>query len=331
MKALRLGIVGPGLAWQRLHAPVLSTMTKECVPVAFTGTRRGQDYAAKAYPQARWHDTIQALVADPEVDAVLVTTPIPLNAPSALIALEAGKPILIEKPLGRTAQEAGEVAALAARQQLPLVVLEQVVYSPWLPAASVEIERRMGTGASYQRVSHFMFDDGAHDCGGFGKTLWRKTADYPLGPLLDGGIHELAELAFLFGPPVQVRATARKWREGFGAFDLVDVELKHASGAHGTLSYSAALPSNGNGFTACSETGSLRLGKDFVWTPVAGPVETVTAPSRNSHEAMWLTALRHIRGDEKLLYTPSQAVADVRVMDAISRAILSGAWESVTP
>jgi len=45
---------------------------------------------------------------------------------------------------------------------------------------------------------------------GYGGTEWRKKADFPLGPLMDGGIHDIALLSGLFGPPRTLIARGKK-------------------------------------------------------------------------------------------------------------------------
>ena len=59
------------------------------------------------------HASYEALVADPEVDAVYVATPHPMHAANALLAIAAGKHVLVEKPFTLNAAEAAEVAAAA--------------------------------------------------------------------------------------------------------------------------------------------------------------------------------------------------------------------------
>ena len=64
-------------------------------------------------PPSYRHASYEALVADPDVDVVYVATPHPMHHGGALLALHAGKPVLVEKPLTMNAAEAEELVAFA--------------------------------------------------------------------------------------------------------------------------------------------------------------------------------------------------------------------------
>ena len=90
MDPIRLGIVGPGLIWENAHRPVLDAMVDRIVPVAFSATRdASRQKVARDYPHARYYSDYRELVAQPDLDAVLVMTPIALNYPVGMAALEA--------------------------------------------------------------------------------------------------------------------------------------------------------------------------------------------------------------------------------------------------
>ena len=85
---------------------------------------------AAAHGIPRSHGSYEDLVADPQVDVVYVATPHPQHAPNALLALEAGKHVLVEKPFTMDRAEA-EAIAEAARTR-GLVALE-AMWTRWLP------------------------------------------------------------------------------------------------------------------------------------------------------------------------------------------------------
>lgn len=118
-EAVRLGIIGanPGYGWgMRAHLPAIQSLPNvELVAVATAH----EDTAAAA--RDRWgapkaYSDFRALAADPEVELVDVCVRVPLHYDMVKAALEAGKHVFCEWPLGRTTAQAEELAALARRK-----------------------------------------------------------------------------------------------------------------------------------------------------------------------------------------------------------------------
>src|SRR5262249_55519292 len=85
--------------------------------------------AQNSYPHIKVVDDAAALIADPEVDAVAIATPIFTHYKLAKAALEAGKHVLVEKPLTPSVAEAEELAALAKAKGRALMVDHTFVYT----------------------------------------------------------------------------------------------------------------------------------------------------------------------------------------------------------
>ena len=114
MVPIRLGVIGAGLIWLRRHQPTLATLQDAFTPVAFADpSEQRRNQAAEAFPDAVIVSDYQELLALPQVDAVLVLTPIVLNAPVALAALQAGKDVIMEKPIARSVAEAAHLLTKA--------------------------------------------------------------------------------------------------------------------------------------------------------------------------------------------------------------------------
>ncbi len=88
--------------------------------------------AAKAYPQARTTADFEELLADPELDAVVIATPVVTHYELAKQALSAGKHVFVEKPQAQSSAEAEELAALAEEQGLVLMPGYLLLYHPAL-------------------------------------------------------------------------------------------------------------------------------------------------------------------------------------------------------
>jgi predicted dehydrogenase len=88
--------------------------------------------AAKVYPQARTTADFEELLADPELDAVVIATPVVTHYELAKQALSAGKHVFVEKPQAQSSAEAEELAALAEEQGLVLMPGYLLLYHPAL-------------------------------------------------------------------------------------------------------------------------------------------------------------------------------------------------------
>ena len=101
---IRWGIIGPGNIAKAFAGGVAHSRTGV---LAAIGTRDpGKAGLAESFPGARILDGYDALLSDPEVDAIYIATPHPSHAEWAIKAAEAGKHVLCEKPMGLTAFEA---------------------------------------------------------------------------------------------------------------------------------------------------------------------------------------------------------------------------------
>ena len=147
------------------------------------GERVARELGVTAYTDA------EALVDDPEVHAVLIVTPPPSHLPLVRMALDRGKPVLVEKPLTQTHAEAMELQALAQRSGVPLFLAQTLRYNPALLLARREL-RRLGAIRSItasQRLPH-------------ADLQWQNTdSTHPLGSILNTGVHLFDLVRWMFG------------------------------------------------------------------------------------------------------------------------------------
>jgi predicted dehydrogenase len=82
------------------------------------------------YPQARWATSFEEMLADPELDAVVIATPVPTHHELAKQALDAGKHVFVEKPPAMTGAEIDELVRLADERNLVLMPGHLLLYHP---------------------------------------------------------------------------------------------------------------------------------------------------------------------------------------------------------
>jgi len=126
---MSFAVVGYG-AWGRFHARCIADASDARL-VAIAAPSEANAAAANAdFPTARVYRSWEALLADPAIEAIAVATPNHLHAPIAVAALEAGKHVLLEKPMANTLADCDRIVAAAKRSKAQLSVGLQCRLSP---------------------------------------------------------------------------------------------------------------------------------------------------------------------------------------------------------
>lgn len=121
---VRLGIVGANVerGWARdAHLPALQRQSRFEISAVSARSQEKADAAAAHFGAARGHGDSMALVRDPDVDVVVVTVRVPEHRAIVLAALEAGKHVYCEWPLGRDVAEAQEMASAVRPGQFAVI------------------------------------------------------------------------------------------------------------------------------------------------------------------------------------------------------------------
>lgn len=111
---MRFGLIGFG-AWGKLHAEAIRKAPGAELAAIACASEASAQAARDAYPQARVDRDWRALVADPSLEAVDIVVPNHLHAEMAIAALDAGKDVLLEKPMASTIAECDEILAAVRR------------------------------------------------------------------------------------------------------------------------------------------------------------------------------------------------------------------------
>jgi predicted dehydrogenase len=206
--SLRWGILGTG----GIAASQTSDLNDNGFTVTAVGSRSQQSADAFA---SRWgiagaHPSYESLVADENVDAIYVSTPHPFHFENALLALNAGKHVLVEKPFVMNAAQAREVVELATEKNL--VVLE-AMWTRYLPHM-VRIRELLAQGALGELRT--LISDHSQN---LPKDPKHRINDPALGggALLDLGIYPVSFSFDVFGAPTRIHASATMTATGVDA------------------------------------------------------------------------------------------------------------------
>ncbi len=204
MSALGVGVIGAGLIGSRRAATAAEGPGSRLIAVSDIDPDRSARVAALygGRPVSDWRD----LISDPDVGAVVVSTFNSSLCPITIAALEAGKHVLCEKPLGRNSQEAEAMVAAASQSGRTLKVGFNLRFHPALRQA----RRLCAEGA----IGDLYFVRGIYGHGGRSgyDREWRGNAELAGGgELLDQGVH-LVDLARWFvGDLKYVHGCVMRW------------------------------------------------------------------------------------------------------------------------
>ena len=175
------------------------------------------------YPQARWADSFEEMLGDPELDAVVIATPVPTHYELAKQALEAGKHVFVEKPPAMTAAEIDELVAIAQKRDLVLMPGHLLLYHPGVQ----KLKDLVDSGALGDVLCVYGNRQNLGRIRPYENALWSL------------GVHDLSVILFLLDEdPVDATALGRDFLQP-GVEDVVFCYLRFPSGvvAHMHLSW----------------------------------------------------------------------------------------------
>ena len=225
MKRPRIAVIGAG-PWGMNHVrAVAAEPSADLVGVVDHDLAARDRVAALAVTSL--HDDADRVLADPAVDAVIIATPAPSHAALACAALEAGKHVLVEKPLALSVADARRVAECASCTDRVAMVGHLMVFHP----ALARIRELLAT-AAHGRL-HYIHAIRAN----LGRLRREESVLWSFGP------HELSMLDHLLGgvQPARVAAHGRSIAH-VGVEDVVFVTLEYATGELAHLHLSRVHP-----------------------------------------------------------------------------------------
>lgn len=272
MTGLRWGILATG-GIATAFASDLRTAGLDLVAVGSRSQSSADAFGAKFdIPHA--HASYEALVQDPDVDIIYVSTPHPMHHAGAKLALENGKHVLVEKSFTVNRAEAENLQRIAAERGLLAMEAMWTRYLPHMVRIREIIadgtlgEIRAVTADHTQKIT----DDPAHRL---------NALELGGGALLDLGIYPISFIWDILGAPTSIQATARLMRTG--ADSEVATIMTHSSGAVSTsLSSSRSVGPN----TATIIGTEARIEIDRVWyTPTSFRVVEPDGTVREDYES----------------------------------------------
>ena len=237
---MRAAIVGYGLSGRFFHAPLIAATEGLEVAGVLTTSALRREQAAAEHPGVQPVSDLRELWSEIAPELVVVATPNSSHAPIALAAIERGIPVVVDKPLAVTADEAEALVARAREAGVMLTVFQNRRWD----TDQLTLRRLIAEGALGRIVRYeSRFERWRPEAD---RSKWRETEapERGGGVLLDLGSHLVDQTLTLFGSVTNVYAEIDA-RRGTSAEDDVFIALRHASGTVSHLHASAVTPSPG--------------------------------------------------------------------------------------
>lgn len=247
MKKLKVGILGTGMAFERLHYPAYRALTDRYEIVALCDLQKekalgwanrlhlGEDRVFKDY-----HRMLEKI----DLDVVDIMVPIELNytVTEDVARKLAGqrKGVICEKPLAPNMEQANRARKLSAKYNLPLMIAENYRYNQETNMLREMVSsKRVGEVLFFiqNRVINFpqeMLGDA------YSAKEWRQHPEYPAGTITDTAVHEIAGLRHVFGPLEKLQAFGRRQEADFAPYSVIQVNMLFRNGITGNFTFFCA-------------------------------------------------------------------------------------------
>lgn len=326
MQKLRWGVLSTANIGRTKVIPAMQTSRCGEVVAICSRNQASAQQAADELNIARAYDSYEALLADPDIDAIYNPLPNHLHVPWSIKALQAGKHVLCEKPLGLNAADLAPLFE-AAKKHPQLKVMEAFMYRfhpQWQKAYELVINGSIGQLRTIH--SHFSYNNREPE-------NIRNVALMGGGALMDIGCYCVSVSRHLFqGEPLRVLGQITPYA-GYEVDCFVSGILEFADGS--TTFTASTKIENDQYVKASGEEGSITIPLPF--SPIADTsteiilhrerqLEKFTLPASDHYREM-ADAFAHSVLNDLPVPTPlGDALANMKIIDAIFASAASGQW-----
>jgi predicted dehydrogenase len=234
-----LGIVGLG-RWANAHAAAAARSDQVELVNCFARSEESRWRFIDANGLAVAARSLEELIADPAVDAVIVSSPNDVHASHVRAAIHAGKPVLVDKPLSVDVAEGLDLWRASIRSGVPIGVAH---HARRLAGHRLARDWVRSGDAGTVRLAHGNFSNSRATA--MKPDAWHRTArGAEAGVLIQVGIHQVDALLSILGPVVEVNARFGYDVLGPDMPDVAAVTMVHTGGALSTIASSWTTPSH---------------------------------------------------------------------------------------
>lgn len=259
-ETLQFGIVGCGMI-ARYHAQAIQqtprcTLLGACSKTYASTEKFVQEVPCTPFP------SYEEMLSQPDLDVVVICTSSGEHFHQAKEALEAGKHVIVEKPMCLTMEDADALVELDKQYPQTVCVISQSRFSD----AAQTIKAAMDAGSFGKMVSASLMMRYYRSQAYYDQAEWRGTlAGDGGGVLMNQGIHGIDLLCHFMGKPVGVTGYARTMLRDIEVEDTAAAAIEFESGAIATLDATVcSQPSFSKKFILCGEKGTVVMEEDAI-------------------------------------------------------------------
>lgn len=218
---IRVGLVGFGMAGRVFHGPLISSVDGLALAAV---VERSTNNAAQRYPGITTYRSLEAMLADASLDLFVVATPSGTHFEVARQILEAGKNVIVDKPMSTTSAEITELIELAAAKRARLIPF----FNRRWDSDFLTIQKLLHEGL----LGHVVYLESRFDRWRPhppSDRLWKEDPTQGGGVLLDLGTHIADQALTLFGNPESIAADVLCEREWARVNDAITLRLRYPS------------------------------------------------------------------------------------------------------
>ena len=339
---ISFALVGLGMGGAT-HARELAKLEGARVGAVYGRNEDKVNAFAREFDVPKAYTNYEELLADPEIDVVSVLTPNGLHGKFAIPAAEAGKHVVVEKPLETTVARAQEIIAACESNGVTLSAVFQMRFGD----SAARLKQAIDEGRLGDLLVADAFDKEGRTPEYYSRDHWRGTQELEGGgSLITQSIHVLDLLQWLAGPVESVYAKTRTARHAIETEDYAAAIVSFENGATGMIeSSTAVMPALKSRIEIHGTEGSAIINGEwdetYLW--YVGDDERIDAPPyfkfTDTEDPRTMPEARHgriftdivaaIRGERQPLITGREALASVAICEAIYRSAASGKEVSV--
>ena len=265
---IRWGFIGCGEATEKKSGPAFRMVAdSDIIAVMSRNIKRAEEYARR-HQIARYYDEPYDLIDDPEVNAIYIATPPSTHATYAIMAMKAGKPVYVEKPLASNYEDCCRVNRISEKTGVPCFVAYYRSYLPYYLKVKDLVE-----SASIGNVINVQirFSVPPRDLDYNRTNLpWRVIPDIAGGGYFyDLAPHQIDLLQQLFGPIIEAEGYKANRGHLYDTEDTVSACFRFSDGLPGSGSWCfvASEKSKEDSIELIGDRGKLRFAV-FTYTPI---------------------------------------------------------------
>jgi len=333
MNKIRLGVIGTGLAWERLHYPAIQELGDKYEIVALTNRTKkdAAEFAKKINLDLNnvysdYHDMLKRN----DLDAIDILVPIELNYEVSEAVAKAGINFICEKPMASDLVQAKKYLELCRKYKLKIMIAENYRYNE----ENNKIKEIISSGKIGDVVYFIRNNIACFPCemtkDSFAATEWRQHPKFFGGAFLDAALHDIAAIRHIFGPVECVQAFGKPQQEDFNPYLSVNANILFKNGVIGQFTYFPSGIESQKPFVGFRVFGTM--GELYLEEKTSGVInisyndgkseQVFYTPERGYYNEL-LNFYNCINGSEQISVPPEMEYGDVKmvfdILESVSR------------